>query len=141
MKNNIFGIWVNMDSLTNKNWRKGMFSFVIRTKNEAIFLPQTLNAIREQRTTEKIEIIIVDSGSTDATLEIAKQFNCQVIKIRPEDFTWGYALNVGIQNAQGEYIGIISGHCVLTSKDFVSKSINILKGIIKWLLCMDSRLV
>lgn len=104
-----------------------MFSFVIRTKNEAVFLPQTLSAIKEQATTEEIEVILVDSGSSDNTLEIAEEYGCRVIKIRPEDFTWGYALNVGIQYAQGEYIGIISGHCVLTSKDFVAKSSSILE--------------
>lgn len=104
-----------------------MFSFVIRTKNEAAFLSQTLRAIKNQITMEKIEIVIVDSGSSDTTLEIAEQYDCRIIKINPERFTWGYALNVGIQNAQGEYIGIISGHCVLTAEDFVTKSVHILK--------------
>lgn len=103
-----------------------MFSFVIRTKNEANFLPDALKAIENQVTEEKVEVIIVDSGSEDDTLKIAEAFGCRVVKIRPEDFTWGYALNVGISNAQGEYIGIISGHCILTDVHFINNAVEIL---------------
>lgn len=104
-----------------------MFSFVIRTKNEANYLFRTLSAIKNQITAENIEIIVVDSGSSDDTLRIAKQFNCHIINICSKDFTWGYALNIGIQSARGNYIGIISGHCILTDKDFVEKSIQVLE--------------
>lgn len=90
-----------------------MVSFVIRTKNEENKIENVLKSIRSQKTSEKIEIIIVDSGSIDSTLNIAQKYGCKVIKISPNTFTWGYALNIGVRNANGDIIGIISGHCIL----------------------------
>ena len=61
-------------------------SIVIRTKNEEEFLAQTLDAIYAQEFQE-FEIIVVDSGSTDGTLEIVWQFNSiKLIEIKPEQF-------------------------------------------------------
>ena len=100
-----------------------MISFVIRTKNEEDKIRNVLESIRSQVTSEDIEIIIVDSGSTDSTLVIAKEYDCNIINISPDQFTWGYALNVGINNAKGDIIGIISGHCILMNGSCVEKII------------------
>ena len=43
------------------------------------------------------EIIIVDSGSTDKTIEIAESFHCKILEISPESFTFGKALNIGFE--------------------------------------------
>lgn len=106
-----------------------MFSFVIRTKNEATYLEKVLQGIQTQETTLcGIEVVVVDSGSTDQTIEIAKKYGCRIVQIKPEDFTWGHALNVGIHEASGKYIGIISGHCIPTNKNFVENAVQILEG-------------
>lgn len=103
-----------------------MFSFVIRTKNEEKYFTEVLLSIFGQKTSEKIEVIVVDSGSSDNTLNIAEKFHCKIIKIPPESFTWGYALNIGISNAAGDIIGIVSGHCILSDEFFIKNSISIL---------------
>jgi glycosyltransferase involved in cell wall biosynthesis len=56
------------------------------------------------------EIILVDSGSTDATVGIAQQYAVRVIHIRPDEFTFGRSLNQGIAAARGEHIVIASAH-------------------------------
>lgn len=94
-----------------------MFSFVIRTKNEAYKLEETLKSIKNQKIETPAEIIIVDSGSTDDTLNIAERYRCKIVRILQEEFSWGYALNVGIQRTSGDYIAVISGHCVLTHEN------------------------
>lgn len=92
--------------------QKPITSFVIRTKNEEKWLPTVLNKLFEQ-TRGDFEVIIVDSGSTDKTLEILKKFPIQkLIKIPEKDFNFSYALNLGIKESKGKYIGIISGHSV-----------------------------
>lgn len=84
-------------------------SIIIRTFNEEKHLGNLLRAIKEQNY-QDYEIILVDSGSTDRTLEIARA-NCdRIIQIQSRDFTFGYSLNVGCRQSQGDYFVIISAH-------------------------------
>ncbi|MCH7730133.1 glycosyltransferase [Patescibacteria group bacterium] len=98
--------------------KKPKVSFVIRTKNEARFIGKVLKYLYKQ-TFQNFEVIIVDSGSTDKTLEIVKKFPVKVIKIKPKDFNFSYSLNLGISKAKGEIIGIISGHTIPISNNWL----------------------
>lgn len=88
-----------------------LISIVIRTYNEEKYLGELLKAINTQESSE-IEVVLVDSGSTDNTLSIAKDYDCKIIKIAKSDFTFGYSLNVGCNAALGEVLVFISGHCI-----------------------------
>jgi rhamnosyltransferase len=85
-------------------------SVVIRAKNEARFIGEVLGAIQRQQGADPFEVIVVDSGSTDATLDIVKGFDVRLIEIAPESFTYGRALNIGIEAASGEFIASLSAH-------------------------------
>lgn len=87
-------------------------SIVLRVKNEARTLNDVLRAVERQRYGEDIDLVLVDSGSTDGTIEIARAHNCRIFFIKPEDFSWGYALNFGAEKASGDFIVYLSGHCV-----------------------------
>ncbi|MEW5941371.1 MAG: glycosyltransferase, partial [Chloroflexota bacterium] len=63
-------------------------SLIIRAYNEATHLPRLLEGIRQQTVTD-VEIILVDSGSSDSTVSIAESFGARVVRIRPEEFTFG----------------------------------------------------
>ena len=84
-------------------------SIVIRLYNEEKHIPRLLDGIAQQ-TEQDLEIILVDSGSTDRTLEIVSHYPLQVVHIKPEEFTFGYSLNQGISQAQGELIVIANTH-------------------------------
>jgi rhamnosyltransferase len=86
-------------------------SIVIRTKNESQHLAEVLEAIARQEH-PCLEVILVDSGSTDGTVQIAKAFGARVISIEPLSFTFGYALNRGIKASRGEVVAFLSGHAV-----------------------------
>ena len=73
-----------------------MVSIFIRCKNEEACIGDVLSMIFEQFIDVKFEVIVLDSGSTDQTLEIVKKFNVKLYEIAPEVFTFGYALNKGI---------------------------------------------
>lgn len=89
------------------------YSIVIRTLNEERHLADLLLSIKNQKNlTGGVEVIIVDSGSTDKTLQIAQDFNCHLVHIEKKDFSFGRSLNVGCMVAKGEYLVITSGHCV-----------------------------
>ncbi len=99
--------------------QKPSISIIIRTKNEERFIGQTLRMVFEQDTDLSFEVIIIDSGSTDRTLEIVRQFNVRVYEIKPEEFTYGFALNYGARLARGEYIINLSHDCVPVSKKWL----------------------
>lgn len=84
-------------------------SIIIRAKNEGRFLAETLDALFSQQEKDH-EVILVDSGSTDDTVVIAERYHLQVIRIRPEEFTYGYALNLGMRAASGEFLISLSAH-------------------------------
>jgi threonine dehydrogenase-like Zn-dependent dehydrogenase/GT2 family glycosyltransferase len=71
-------------------------------------LPQLLQALARQRYRD-FETIVVDSGSTDRTREIASQA-ARVLRIDSADFTFGFSLNAGIRAAGGKFIAIVSAH-------------------------------
>ncbi len=84
-------------------------SIVIRAYNEARHIGRLLDGITQQ-TLGGVEIILVDSGSSDATLEIARRYPVHVVHIQPDEFTFGRSLNQGIAAAHGEFIAITSAH-------------------------------
>jgi 2-desacetyl-2-hydroxyethyl bacteriochlorophyllide A dehydrogenase len=88
-------------------------SIVIRTFNEVKHIGNLLEGIQNQQY-KNFEIVIVDSGSTDGTLEIAQKYPVRIIKIESRDFTFGYALNVGCEASQGNYLVFVSGHVIPT---------------------------
>jgi rhamnosyltransferase len=97
-------------------------SVVIRTLNESRWLPELLEGIKRQSLDGlSVETIIVDSGSTDETLKIAQAYDCRILHIAKERFTFGRALNVGCERAQGKALAFISGHCLPANDQWITK--------------------
>jgi rhamnosyltransferase len=67
------------------------------------------------------EVVLVDSGSTDKTVEIAKKYGCRITHIKKEEFTYGRSLNVGCALAKGDYLVFISGHCIPTDETWLDE--------------------
>lgn len=86
-------------------------SIIIRTKNEEKNIGEVLAKVFSQDVDLGFEVVIVDSGSTDRTLDIVSQYNCRLIKIPPEPWSPGYALNIGSRYANGNYLVYLSAHC------------------------------
>jgi rhamnosyltransferase len=95
-------------------------SVVIRAFNEGKHIGRLLYGITQQ-TLRDVEIILVDSGSTDKTLEIAAQYPVKIVQIQPEEFTFGRSLNRGIAAASGEIVVITSAHCYPVYPDWLEK--------------------
>ena len=89
-------------------------SIIVRTKNEQSAIGITLEKILSQEVGMPVEVIVVDSGSTDCTVEIAKQYTSGIFHIPAENFSFGHALNYGIERASGSIIVNVSAHCFPT---------------------------
>lgn len=98
-------------------------SIIVRTKNEERWIAQCLSAI-ERQSYKNRELILVDNDSSDKTVEIASNFNVKYIKYSPEDgFKPGRAINLGIEASSGEFIVILSGHCIPTNDKWLERLI------------------
>ncbi len=87
-----------------------MISVVIPIKDGGSDLVRCLEAIRSQRLDDDVEIVLVDSGSSDGSPERARQLGARVHEIPPEDFNHGRTRNLGAELAQGDTL-------VFTSQD------------------------
>lgn len=95
---------------------KEAISIIIRNKNEADYLSQLLKILDENYADDYNEIIIVDNNSTDTSIDVAKKYNCKIVTI--DDFSYGRACNLGIDNAKNEYCVFLSSHSVPFGNDF-----------------------
>lgn len=88
-------------------------SIVIRTFDEGKWLGPVLEAVAAQELDgNAMEVVLVDSGSTDETLSIAQKHGCRIVHIAKDDFTFGRSLNMGCDAAKGRALVFISGHCI-----------------------------
>ncbi len=92
------------------NVTSATISIIIPTKNAGPEFRETLVAIRKQ--TCEAEVVVVDSGSSDGTLEMARQFQARTISISPESFNHGETRNFGIRRSTGQF-------CVMLVQDAV----------------------
>ena len=83
-------------------------SVIVRAKNEADHIGEVLDIVGRQ--TVETQLIVVDSGSTDATGDIAREHGAQVIWIPAESFTFGGSLNTGTEAAEHEVVVALSAH-------------------------------
>jgi glycosyltransferase involved in cell wall biosynthesis len=83
---------------------------VVRAKDEAGRIGLTLERLAAQTAAASAEVVVVDSGSRDGTVDIARRAGARVIEIPPESFTYGYSLNVGCADADTPLLAALSAH-------------------------------
>jgi len=99
-------------------------SVVIRCFNEKKHIGRLLHGLMQQ-TVKDLEIIVVDSGSTDGTLAIASRYPVKILNILPEDFSFGRSLNQGCAAAETPFIVTASAHVYPLYKDWIEQLISV----------------
>ncbi|MBU1627701.1 glycosyltransferase, partial [bacterium] len=69
------------------------------------------------------EVIVIDDGSTDKSMDIAKNYNCKIIELT-ENKGAANARNIGAKQAKGEIIFFTDSDCVV-QKETISRIVNI----------------
>lgn len=102
------------------------FSIIIRSYNEERHIGRLIIGIQKQNVynSQNVEIIVVDSGSTDSTVSIAKQLGAIVIEIKKEEFSFGRALNIGCNSSKGNILIFVSAHVYPVYNDWLELLIN-----------------
>ena len=79
-------------------------SVIIPALNEEKYLPRCLESLARQSRREQFEIIVIDGGSKDRTVEVAKEHAHKVIE---EPSPVGTARNIGAKHAEGKILAFI----------------------------------
>lgn len=79
-------------------------SVVIPTLNAGTEFGWLLRKLRAQRGLREVQIVVVDSGSRDGTVAMAREAGATVVEIAPSEFTHSHSRNVGADAADGDYL-------------------------------------
>lgn len=108
-----------------------MISIIIPTLNGGELFGEVLKSIAEQDLSEKYELLIYDSSSTDDTVARAAAYGAEVIPIRREDFDHGGTRSLAAEKAHGDIL-------VFMTQDAVIAESGALSALIAPLLKKDS---
>jgi len=101
-----------------------LISVILPVRNGGSDLSRCLAAIARQEVSEPVEVIVVDSGSTDGSPDVARRAGANVIEIPHRDFTYGGARNRACRAARGDVF-------VCTSHDAEAVGIDWLASLVE----------
>jgi glycosyltransferase involved in cell wall biosynthesis len=84
-----------------------LVSIALVTRNGAATLPPLLEALARQRVDFPVEIVAVDSGSTDGSAELLARSVDRFVTIAPETFNHGLTRNLAIEQSRGDLVVLI----------------------------------
>ena len=104
-----------------------LLSIITPTLNNHKDLRNFLNSIKKQKFPKsKLEVIIADGGSTDDTLEIAKEFKVKIIQNREKFADIG--VNLGMEHARGEIFMVLAADNIFRNSDALNKIVQIFEN-------------
>lgn len=99
-------------------------SCVIATFNSSDTLTECLTSLFSQNYPEdKLEVVIIDGGSKDSTLEILKNFKVRIYKVPTEKQEAEYNKGTGITHAKNELVLLIDADNVLPHKNWLKRMV------------------
>jgi rhamnosyltransferase len=104
-----------------------LISIVVPIKNAEPWLKNQLILFTGQTLYARTEILYIDSGSTDNTLDILRENNVRYISISPETFNHGETRNQGVRETKGKYIVMTVQDALPATSDWLEK---LLEGFI-----------
>jgi rhamnosyltransferase len=116
-----------MEKIVDKDKNEVDFdiSIVIPAKNEGKNIDQCLDAVCQQETPYNVEIIVIDSGSTDDTMDIVKKYpSVKGIQIKPEEFGHGKTRSMGADMAKGHYIVFLNADAIPVNTHWLNSLID-----------------
>ena len=96
----------------------------ILTYNGEDYLERILSQLRIQEVDGEFEVLVIDSGSTDSTLEIVRRFpEVRLHEIPNEEFGHGRTRNLAARLAQGEFVAYLTHDAVPTTSRWLAELI------------------
>lgn len=106
-----------------------LVSIVIPTRNAGERFRDVLAAIRAQEPAgPEVEIVVVDSGSTDGTPDVARQFGARVFSIPAREFNHGETRNLGFGHSRGSLVGCLVQDALPANNAWLAPLVGALQG-------------
>lgn len=102
-------------------------SIIIPVKNGGELLERVLKSVKGQKTKYNYEIICIDSGSKDNSINIIKNNNIKLFQIKPEEFGHGKTRDFGASKGSGEFIIFITQDALPATDLWLENFINAMK--------------
>jgi GT2 family glycosyltransferase len=96
-----------------------LVSLLLPVKNEADSLRALLPLVLDQDTAALLEIVAVDSGSGDDTIDVLREFDATVLAIPAADFDHGLTRNIAAENAKGDMLVFLNGRSRPVGRDWL----------------------
>ena len=100
---------------------------LIPVKNGGDDLRRCLEGVRRQRVEADVELIVVDSGSSDGSVELSRSFGAIVFEISPDTFDHGATRNYAAQRARGEWLVFTSQDAYAERDDWLARLVEPLR--------------
>jgi glycosyltransferase involved in cell wall biosynthesis len=98
-----------------------MISVVIPVLDGSEYLEEVLDAVWRQQLAEEFEILVIDSGSTDGSIEIIKSFPAvRLIEIDKSEFGHGRTRNRGVRETSGDLIAFLTQDATPASEHWLA---------------------
>ena len=99
-------------------------SILVLTRNEAQNIGACLTAVYAQKHAGPFEVVLVDSGSTDSTVEVARQFPVRIEQISGSAFHHSRTRNFAASLAQGDVLVFLVADAIPVSEDWLQGLLN-----------------
>lgn len=97
---------------------------VIPAKDEEENIGACLEAVYNQETAYRFEVIVIDSGSSDQTVAVVKKFPAaRLVEIQPGEFGHGKTRNLGAGISGGDYIVFLNADAIPLDKNWLDSLI------------------
>ncbi len=97
-----------------------MLSVMIPSKNAGPLFEEVLRGLRDQDYPGEVELLVVDSGSSDDTIGLARHYGARVETIPPQEFNHGLTRDYGIGLTRGEIIVLMTQDAVPADRRLLS---------------------
>lgn len=103
-------------------------SIIVLVKNGGERLKMLMESLQRQKFSGSFEIIAIDSGSEDESLQILKKYNTKIVRIKPEDFHHSKTRNLGARKANGDVLVYLTQDALPINDDLLEKLVKPLKN-------------
>ncbi|HTY13248.1 MAG TPA: glycosyltransferase [Candidatus Omnitrophota bacterium] len=103
-------------------------SVILPTRDGEAYLDDCLRMVFGQNGGRSIEVIAIDSGSTDRTLDILAKYPVKLLRIRPDQFRHSATRNLGAKNASGKYLVFVNQDAVPADREWLNGLISAIES-------------